>query len=69
MSELTQLDQRYVANTYARFPVEILSGKGSVVYDGQGREYIDMGSGIGVTAFGIADPVWNQAVIDQLSKV
>lgn len=69
MSELTQLDQRYVANTYARFPVEILSGKGSVVYDGQGREYIDLGSGIGVTAFGIGDPVWNQAVIDQLSKV
>lgn len=69
MSELTQLDQRYVANTYARFPVEILSGKGSVVYDGQGREYIDLGSGIGVTAFGIGDPVWNQAVIDQLNKV
>ena len=53
--ELKQIDKQYVANTYARFPVALLSGKGSLVYDETGKEYIDMGSGIGVTAFGIAD--------------
>ena len=69
MSELKTIDQQYVANTYARFPVEIVSGKGALVYDETGKEYIDMGSGIGVTAFGIADEAWKNAVIAQLNKV
>jgi acetylornithine/N-succinyldiaminopimelate aminotransferase len=63
---IKELDQTYVAGTYARFPVEIVSGKGSLVYDEAGKEYIDMGSGIGVTAFGIADEVWADAVTKQL---
>lgn len=64
-----QTDKEYVAGTYNRFPVEIVSGKGSVVKDEAGREYIDLGSGIGVTSFGIADGIWQKAVIDQISKV
>lgn len=66
---VTEMDKTYVANTYNRFPVEIVSGKGSVVTDTNGKEYIDLGSGIGVTAFGICDDVWMKAVTDQLSKV
>ena len=62
-------DRCYVAGTYNRFPVEIVSGHGSVVFDSDGKRYIDMGSGIGVTAFGIADKGWQAAVIDQLGKV
>ncbi|MBQ8351625.1 MAG: acetylornithine/succinylornithine family transaminase [Clostridia bacterium] len=69
MSELKQKDQAYVAGTYKRFPVEIVSGKGSVVYDETGKRYIDMGSGIGVTSFGIADDAWIAAVTAQLGKV
>jgi len=69
MSELKAIDKQYVANTYARFPVEIVSGKGSVVRDETGKEYIDLGSGIGVTAFGIADDAWLAAVTAQLGKV
>ena len=64
-----ELDKAYVAGTYKRFPVEIVSGKGSVVTDVDGKQYIDMGSGIGVTAFGIADETWQKAVTDQLSQV
>ena len=64
-----ELDKTYVAGTYKRFPIEIVSGKGSVVKDPAGKTYIDMGSGIGVTAFGIADETWQKAVTDQLSKV
>ncbi len=63
------LDKQYVANTYARFPVEISHGKGSYLYSPDGKEYIDMGSGIGVTAFGNCDDVWKNAVIEQLNKV
>ena len=69
MSELKTIDKEYVANTYARFPVELVSGKGSLVWDEAGKEYIDMGSGIGVTAFGIADDAWVAAVTEQLGKL
>ena len=69
MTNLQNLDQAFVAGTYKRFPVSIVSGKGSTVYDEKGTAYIDMGSGIGVTAFGINDEKWNAAVIAQLSKV
>ena len=69
MTDIKTLDKEYVANTYNRFPVEIVSGKGSYVYDENGKEYIDMGSGIGVTSFGISDDVWQEAIKEQLSKV
>ncbi len=66
---IRELDETYVAGTYRRFPVEIVSGKGSVVCDADGKTYIDMGSGIAVTSFGIADEVWQAAVTAQLARV
>lgn len=69
MVDLKTLDRTYVANTYARFPVEIVSGKGSILIDNNGKEYIDMGSGIAVNSFGIGDEQWKNAVIQQLGKV
>ena len=66
---ILQMDQEYVAGTYKRFPVEIVSGKGSRVVDANGKSYVDMGSGIGVTAFGFGDEAWMAAVTDQLGKV
>ena len=62
-------DKTYVAGTYNRFPVAIKSGKGSLLLGEDGREYIDLTSGIGVTAFGIADEKWQKAVIEQIGKV
>ena len=66
---LKEKDKKYIANTYARFDVDIVSGKGSEVYDSNGKRYIDMGSGIGVTSFGVADDEWVAAVTAQLQKV
>ncbi len=63
---IIETDKKYIANTYNRFPVEIVSGKGSLMYDVNGKEYIDMGSGIGVTSFGAADEQWQKAVADQI---
>ena len=63
------MDQAYVAGTYKRFPVEIVSGKGSRLVDINGKSYVDMGSGIGVTAFGFGDEAWMAAVTEQLGKV
>lgn len=62
-----QLDSDYVAHTYARFPVEIVSGEGAVVTDSDGKQYLDFGSGIAVNTFGTADSGWIDAVTKQLS--
>ena len=64
-----ELDEAYIAHTYKRFPVEIVSGKGSLVKDAAGKEYIDMGSGIAVTSFGVADDDWIAAVETQIRSV
>ena len=64
---IKEKDQYYIANTYARFPIEIVSGKGSTVVDSDGKEYIDMGSGIAVNIFGMCDEEWTAAVAKQLT--
>lgn len=66
---IKELDAKYVANTYARFPIEIVSGKGSKLYDSDGKEYIDMGTGIGVSIFGVGDEEWVKATSEQLTKL
>jgi acetylornithine/N-succinyldiaminopimelate aminotransferase len=66
---ITSLDKEYVAGTYGRFPVELLCGKGSILTGTDGKRYIDMGSGIGVTCFGTADDAWLSAVTEQLNKL
>ena len=69
MDSIISIDKEYVAGTYGRFPVELVSGKGSTIYGADGKEYIDMGTGIGVTAFGIADDTWAAAVTAQLGTL
>lgn len=64
-----ELDNQYVARAYGRFDVALTKGQGSTLYDEDGKKYIDFGSGIGVTAFGINDPVWTKAVEEQLHRV
>lgn len=64
-----ELDKAYVAGTYNRFDAAIKYGKGSTVYDEDGKEYIDFGSGIAVNSFGIADEDWKRAIIAQLDKI
>ena len=66
---IPQLDSTYIANTYARFPVTIARGKGSLVWDADDKVYIDMATGIAVNSFGIADPAWIRAVTEQLCTV
>ncbi len=66
---IKQIDNTYVANTYARFDVTLTHGKGCFIYDDNGKEYIDMGSGIAVNTFGIADDEWQKAVSTQLSTL
>ncbi len=73
MQEMKQnvpaLDSEYVANTYARFPLTLTHGKGVLVYDEAGKEYIDLATGIAVNTFGYADDAWMQAVTAQLGAL
>lgn len=64
---ITELDRRYVAGTYSRFPLEIVGGSGSVLRGEDGRDYLDLGSGIAVNIFGIGDESWKAAVVEQLN--
>jgi len=68
MSNTKELDKSYVCGTYARFDIEIVSGKGSRVFDDTGKEYIDLGTGIAVNTFGICDKEWTDAVTEQMGK-
>ncbi len=61
-------DGQYIAHTYARFPLQIVSGKGSILTDSEGNEYIDLGTGIAVNTFGTADEEWIRAVTRQLGQ-
>lgn len=68
MMSFKEADKQYVANTYARFDIEITHGKGALVYDVNGKEYIDLASGIAANTLGMADEGWVEAVYDQLKK-
>ena len=69
MTDIKAFDKEYVLPTYARFDAELVSGAGSEIFGADGKKYIDMGSGIGVSIFGIADPEWTRAVSEQLSRL
>ena len=67
--DIVSMDREYVAGTYGRFTLALVSGKGSLFWDADGKEYIDLGTGIGVTAFGTGDEAWLSAVQLQLGKL
>lgn len=69
MDILQQQDKEYIAGTYARFPLTIEGGKGSVVWDDAGKIYTDLSSGIAVNTFGIADDEWIKAITEQAGKI
>lgn len=69
MMNVKEKDSRYIANTYGRFPLVITSGNGSVVKDENGKEYIDLATGIAVNTFGVADREWTSAVEAQLERL
>ena len=68
MISFKSTDKEFVANTYGRFDIELTHGSGSYLYDINGKEYIDLASGIAVNTFGISDSEWVEAVTEQLKK-
>jgi len=54
---------------YSRYPIEFVKGKGSFLYDKNGKEYLDFLSGIAVTGFGHQHPTITDAAISQVKKL
>ncbi len=63
---LKEKDAKYIAGTYARFPLELVRGEGSVAYDENGKKYIDLSTGIAVNTFGFCDKEWQNAITEQI---
>lgn len=62
-------NEKYVMNTYGRFDVVLESGKGCIAKDVNGKEYIDVSSGVGVNALGYCDTDYVEKVVEQLKKL
>tara|TARA_Y100000588_G_C14221436_1_gene911155 strand:+ start:768 stop:1967 length:1200 start_codon:yes stop_codon:yes gene_type:complete len=62
---IRNLEAEHILQVYKRLPVVLTNGKGSRVFDTEGNEYIDLLSGIGVTALGHANPDLNSAIASQ----
>ena len=59
----------HAMQTYLRWPVEFVSGKGAILEDAEGREYIDMVAGIAVAGVGHAHPVVAKAISEQATRL
>ena len=63
------LDKEYIVNVYNRVGAVLDHGKGAILYDVDGKKYIDLSAGIAVNIFGVCDDVWIKAVEAQLHKL
>ncbi|MCM3538072.1 aspartate aminotransferase family protein [Priestia endophytica] len=63
-----QLDKEYLMSTYLRMPVAIEKGKGCKLYDVNGKEYLDLFSGVGVNILGYNHPNIIKATFEQVEK-
>ncbi|MDP4110264.1 MAG: aspartate aminotransferase family protein, partial [Bacillota bacterium] len=63
--QVMEIEKNCVMQTYGRYPVALRCGRGVVLYDFEGKEYIDFASGIGVNSVGYANEKWISAVVKQ----
>jgi acetylornithine/N-succinyldiaminopimelate aminotransferase len=69
MKEIIDMDKEYVMHTYGRQPIALVKGKGSVVWDVEGKSYIDCVAGIAVNNVGHANPIVAEAISNQAKKL
>ena len=67
--EIKNDEQQYMMHTYGRFQTALVSGKGAVAKDVDGKEYVDFTSGIGVNCLGYCDDGWVKAVSEQAATL
>ena len=69
MDDVQALEARHVLQTYRRQPITLVRGKGVRLFDADGREYLDLLSGIGVASLGHAHPGLARAIADQAATL
>lgn len=67
--ELKAEENKYVMNTYGRFPIALDHGEGATLWDIEGKKYIDLASGIGVNCMGYNNPAIVDAIANQAHKL
>ena len=67
--QILSLTDKYVAQTYARFPIALVRGKGTRVWDADGKEYLDFVSGLAVISLGHSHPAVVRAIQRQAEKL
>jgi len=69
MSDTIEMADRYIFNTYKRYPIAIVRGKGSVLWDEKGKEYLDFIGGIAVCSLGHANPILAKIMYEQAQEL
>ena len=67
--DIAKLTDHYVAKTYARYPIALVRGKGTRVWDADGKEYLDFLAGIAVNSLGHCHPAIVRAIQQQSRKL
>src|SRR3990170_5061331 len=67
--DIAALTDQYVARTYARIPIALVKGKGTKVWDADGKEYLDFLAGIAVNNLGHCHPAILRAIREQSKKL
>jgi acetylornithine/N-succinyldiaminopimelate aminotransferase len=67
--DVAKLTENYVAQTYARYPIALVRGKGARVWDAEGKEYLDFLAGIAVNSLGHCHPAVVRAIQQQARKL
>ena len=65
MTESSRLADKYMFQTYSRFPITLVRGEGCRVWDEEGKEYLDFVGGIAVCALGHSSPLVTEALQEQ----
>lgn len=69
LAEIQTLEERYLMRTYRRAPVEFVRGEGALLWDSEGREYLDFMTGISVCSVGHCHPAVVEAVREQAGRL
>lgn len=69
MSPSEALEDQYEVRAFNKFPISVVRGKGSLVWDSAGKEYLDFMTGIGVALVGHSNDSVIRAVTDQASRL
>ncbi|MCD5401350.1 acetylornithine transaminase [candidate division NPL-UPA2 bacterium] len=67
--EIIESDKKFIINTYGERPLALVRGKGTKVWDTEGKEYLDLFSGIGVNLLGHGHPQVIAAIKEQAEKL